>query len=81
MGKDDYYLISAATGKNVDVLCHDIMDFIEENPRQEQEKIDAQEVKLNGMTIIKNNCPNRSLQKMTKKRMIGTIGRKTMRKV
>lgn len=45
-GEDDYYLISAATGKNVDVLCRDIMDFIEENPRQEQEKIDAQEVKF-----------------------------------
>lgn len=45
-GEDDYYLISAATGKNVDVLCRNIMDFIEENPRQEQEKIDAQEVKF-----------------------------------
>ena len=30
----DYYLISAATGKNVPVLCRDIMDFIIAHPRE-----------------------------------------------
>lgn len=28
-----YYLISAATNKNVTALCRDIMDFIEQNRR------------------------------------------------
>ncbi|MGC6405735.1 Obg family GTPase CgtA [Bisgaard Taxon 45] len=35
--EDDYYLISAVTGKNVQLLCRDIMDFIEANPRHEAE--------------------------------------------
>lgn len=35
--EDKYYLISAATGKNVPPLCRDIMDFIEANPRESQE--------------------------------------------
>ncbi|MGC6247530.1 Obg family GTPase CgtA [Bisgaard Taxon 45] len=35
--EDKYYLISAVTGKNVQPLCRDIMDFIEANPRHETE--------------------------------------------
>ncbi|MGC6358827.1 Obg family GTPase CgtA [Bisgaard Taxon 45] len=35
--EDEYYLISAVTGKNVQSLCRDIMDFIEANPRHETE--------------------------------------------
>ncbi|MDP9499464.1 Obg family GTPase CgtA [Bisgaard Taxon 45] len=35
--EDEYYLISAVTGKNVQPLCRDIMDFIEANPRHETE--------------------------------------------
>lgn len=31
---EDYYLISAVTGKNVPALCRDIMQFIEDNPRE-----------------------------------------------
>ncbi len=44
---DDYYLISAVTGKNVQPLCRDIMDFIEANPRHEVEQTaDEAEVKF-----------------------------------
>ncbi|MGC7589539.1 Obg family GTPase CgtA [Bisgaard Taxon 46] len=45
--EDDYYLISAVTGKNVPPLCRDIMDFIEANPREEvQEEEQNTEVKF-----------------------------------
>lgn len=36
--EDDYYLISAATGKNVLPLTRDIMDFIEANPRETEDE-------------------------------------------
>lgn len=39
--KNDYYLISAATGKNVSDLTRDIMDFMDANPR-ESEQINTQ---------------------------------------
>lgn len=32
--EDEYYIISAVTGKAVKPLCEDIMQFIEENPRK-----------------------------------------------
>ncbi|UAX43087.1 Obg family GTPase CgtA [Pasteurella canis] len=38
--EDDYYLISAVTGKNVQPLCREIMDFIEANPRQEEQDLE-----------------------------------------
>lgn len=45
--EDDYFLISAATGKNVSDLTSEIMDFIEANPREsEQENQEAEEVKF-----------------------------------
>ena len=45
--EEDYYLISAATGKNVQPLARDIMDFIEANPREtEEEKPTSEEVKF-----------------------------------
>ncbi len=45
--EEDYYLISAATGKNVQPLTRDIMDFIEANPREtEEEKPTSEEVKF-----------------------------------
>lgn len=45
--EDDYYLISAATGKNVLPLTRDIMDFIEANPREtEDENKPTDEVKF-----------------------------------
>lgn len=45
--EEDYYLISAATGKNVQPLTRDIMDFIEANPREtEEEKSTSEEVKF-----------------------------------
>ena len=45
--EDDYYLISAATGKNVLPLTRDIMDFIEANPREtEDETKPTDEVKF-----------------------------------
>ncbi|HBO39551.1 MAG TPA: GTPase ObgE [Pasteurellaceae bacterium] len=45
--EDDYYLISAATGKNTLPLTRDIMDFIEANPREaEEENKAADEVKF-----------------------------------
>ncbi|MFZ7234628.1 Obg family GTPase CgtA [Avibacterium avium] len=34
----DYYLISAATGKNVPVLCRDIMDYLDAHPREEEKQ-------------------------------------------
>ena len=40
----DYYLISAATGQNVQDLTRDIMDFIEANPRVEAEEKVKEEV-------------------------------------
>lgn len=44
---ENYFLISAATGKNVPALTRDIMDFIEANPREvEQENPTAEEVKF-----------------------------------
>ena len=45
--EEDYYLISAVTGKNVQPLARDIMDFIEANPREtEEEKPTPEEVKF-----------------------------------
>lgn len=44
---EDYFLISAATGKNVSDLTNEIMDFIEANPREvEEENKEANEVKF-----------------------------------
>lgn len=43
---EDYYLISAATGKNVPPLCRDIMDFIEANPRETEQEKAPEEVKF-----------------------------------
>ncbi|OOF79783.1 Obg family GTPase CgtA [Rodentibacter caecimuris] len=40
---EEYYLISAATGKNVSSLCRDIMDFIEAHPRETEEQQPAPE--------------------------------------
>ncbi|POY44551.1 GTPase ObgE [Avibacterium gallinarum] len=43
----DYYLISAATGKNVEPLCHDIMDYLDAHPREdEKEPENPEEVKF-----------------------------------
>ena len=45
--EEDYYLISAVTGKNVQPLTRDIMDFIEASPREtEEEKPTPEEVKF-----------------------------------
>ena len=45
--EEDYYLISAATGKNVPQLCRDIMDFLEANPREtEVAPVENEEVKF-----------------------------------
>ena len=45
--EDDYYLISAATGKNVPPLCRNIMDFIIANPREaETQQVAPEEVKF-----------------------------------
>jgi len=45
--EEDYYMISAVTGKNVQPLTRDIMDFIEANPREaEEEKPASEEVKF-----------------------------------
>ena len=45
--EEDYYLISAVTGKNVQPLPRDLMDFIEANPREtEEEKPTPEEVKF-----------------------------------
>ena len=45
--EEDYYLISAATGKNVPPLCRDIMDFIIANPREaETQQVVPEEVKF-----------------------------------
>ena len=45
--EEDYYLISAVTGKNVQPLTRDIMDFIEANPREaEEEKPASEEMKF-----------------------------------
>lgn len=45
--EEDYYLISAATGKNIPQLIRDIMDFIEANPREvEEEEKATEEVKF-----------------------------------
>ena len=55
--EEDYYLISAATGKNVPPLCRDIMDFIIANPREaEIQQVAPEEVKIQmGKIIIRNN--------------------------
>ncbi|URL02615.1 Obg family GTPase CgtA [Avibacterium sp. 20-126] len=43
----DYYLISAATGKNVEPLCRDIMDYLDAHPREEEkEPENPEEVKF-----------------------------------
>ncbi|MDG2954525.1 Obg family GTPase CgtA [Bisgaard Taxon 10/6] len=44
--EDDYFLISAATGKNVSQLTHDIMDFLEAHPREAEQNKPADEVKF-----------------------------------
>ena len=45
--EDDYYLISAITGKHVKELCRDIMQFIEDNPRTiEQAEPEIADVKF-----------------------------------
>ncbi|MCK3657573.1 GTPase ObgE [Pasteurellaceae bacterium Pebbles2] len=45
--EEEYFLISAATGKNVSDLTREIMDFIEANPREaEEENVEADEVKF-----------------------------------
>ncbi|WP_439239777.1 Obg family GTPase CgtA [Lonepinella sp. BR2474] len=45
--EEEYFLISAATGKNVADLTREIMDFIEANPREvEEENPQAEEVKF-----------------------------------
>lgn len=44
---EDYFLISAATGKNVSDLTNEIMDFIEANPREvEEENKEVEDVKF-----------------------------------
>lgn len=44
---EEYFLISAATGKNVSDLTNEIMDFIEANPREvEDENKEAEDVKF-----------------------------------
>ena len=44
---EEYFLISAATGKNVSDLTSEIMDFIDANPREvEEENKEADEVKF-----------------------------------
>lgn len=42
--EERYYLISAATGKNVAELVREIMDFIEANPREEVKNVAEDEV-------------------------------------
>ncbi|QLB13530.1 GTP-binding protein [Bisgaardia hudsonensis] len=46
--EDEYYLISAVTGKNVANLCKIVMDFIESQPRETEEVIEKapEEVKF-----------------------------------
>ncbi|MDU8924542.1 Obg family GTPase CgtA [Pasteurellaceae bacterium LIM206] len=44
--QQDYYMVSAVTGKNVPSLVRDIMDFIEANPREAEEEQAAEEVKF-----------------------------------
>ena len=45
--EEDYYLISAAAGKNVPQLCRDIMDFLEAHPRETEETpVENEEVKF-----------------------------------
>ncbi|WP_386694646.1 MULTISPECIES: Obg family GTPase CgtA [unclassified Lonepinella] len=45
--EEDYFLISAVTGKNVSDLTREIMDFIEANPREvEEENAPTDEVKF-----------------------------------
>ena len=54
--EEDYYLISAATGKNVPPLCRDIMDFIIANPREaETQQVAPEEIKFKWKIIIRNN--------------------------
>ncbi|ERF78716.1 Obg family GTPase CgtA [Gallibacterium anatis] len=42
----DYYLISAATGRNVPDLVREVMDFIEANPREKAVVAENEEVKF-----------------------------------
>ncbi|KGQ67346.1 Obg family GTPase CgtA [Gallibacterium anatis] len=42
----DYYLISAATGRNVPGLVREVMDFIEANPREKAVVAENEEVKF-----------------------------------
>ncbi|OBX05738.1 GTPase CgtA [Gallibacterium genomosp. 3] len=44
--EEDYYLISAATGRNVPDLVRDVMDFIEANPREKAVVPENEEVKF-----------------------------------
>lgn len=44
--EDDYYIISAATGKNVPALTDKIMDFIEANPREIEEDAKKEDVEF-----------------------------------
>lgn len=45
--EEEYYLISAAAGKNVPQLCRDIMDFLEAHPRETEETpVENEEVKF-----------------------------------
>lgn len=41
--EEDYYFISAATGKNVSPLCLDIMDFLDAHPREEEKEPESPE--------------------------------------
>lgn len=43
---NDYYLISAATGRNVPDLVREVMDFIEANPREKAVVAENEEVKF-----------------------------------
>lgn len=44
---NETYAISAATGENVPALCRDIMDFLEANPREEEQaSVENEEVKF-----------------------------------
>ncbi len=56
----DYYLISAATGQNVQALTRDIMDFIEANPREVEEENKApKKSNSNGKTTTTKQCKMR----------------------
>lgn len=46
VGWENYYLISAVTGKHIPQLCRDIMQFIEDNPRDIDTEQQSEEVKF-----------------------------------